>query len=162
MLRKKIFLLGVCCLLLAVSAAYSDYLFIPARAFHGDAQTVDYDSYETRIWMETSGGYLVAPVYLPQGAVVDGVFLFYKDNGTGYIRCELMRVNPDADGYVQQFPITTSGASPDVQHAVNWAVTAGTRTINNAVFTYYIRLYFSSSATGSTDYSVYGVRIHYH
>jgi hypothetical protein len=144
----------------AASVGYADYLFVPARAFHADADDVAYDSYETRIWKDDSTGYLVAPVYLPQGAVVDGVFLFYRDSGTGYISCVFMRTNPDANTYQSQFPITTSGDTGD-GHAVSWAVTNGTRTINHAVFAYYLRLYFYVSDDAS-NYRVYGVRIHYH
>jgi hypothetical protein len=119
----------------------------------------DFHGSNTALWKTTSSGRVATPVYLPHGAVIDGIFLFYYDNGPGDITCKLFRINPDTNIYAEQFPIQTSGTSTSIRHAVSWRVMAGTRTVNHNVFAYYIDIDFPG---GGTDYRVLGVRIHYH
>jgi len=147
-------------LILFSGTGRADHLFIPHTAFNGSNYDTTYLTYNHYTRMQ-SQGFLVAPVYLPQGAVVNGVILFFEDKGPGYIACNLVRVNPDAGTERFQFPIQSDGSTAGIRHEANWAVTQGTRTVNHAVFSYYVRIQFSFTDNFS-NYALYGVRIHYH
>jgi len=146
-MKKSALTLGILILFLSSGfIGYADTLFIPHSAFTPETEDTDYYRMAAYIRNDSiSAKTFSAPVYLPQGAVIDGMFLFYEDSASYYIQCSLFRVNPDAGLDQQQFFVMTSSSSPGIKHIADWTLTAGTRTVNHNVFTYLLKLYWFSS-----------------
>jgi hypothetical protein len=145
-------------LFILAAAVNADTKFISHCAFVPDVDEANLGRTEWYLH-EDSGRWYYAPLDLPQGSVIDGIFLFCKDSSaTGSLDFYIIRNNPDTGLSVHQFPISTSDAI-GIQHPSSWRVTAGTRTINHDVFTYTLTVKFNGN---DPNLRVYGVRVHYH
>jgi hypothetical protein len=165
-MKKAIFVSAVVFLLFLLQAtSYADHISIGPAAFtpaqeHNDIYIAADGSY-----FQTSDSYSIffAQVFLPQGAIIDGMFFFYTDNNSGadcYMACDLKRLNYDTGTTQEMFRVTTPGADSSVRHIADWTLYQGQREVRNQSFAYYVKVWFNNTAGGNLKF--HGVRIHYH
>jgi len=147
----------------SAGSIYGDYISLSPAVFIPRQSTTTY-------YKSTSGSYLdtyvapciyFAPVFLPQGAVIDGIFFFYYDENSdsgGYMTCILERLNYDTGNDQELFRVNSQGSAPGVRKTGTWTLWGGSRVVKNQSFAYYIKLWFNADP----NLRFHGVRIHYH
>jgi hypothetical protein len=144
------------------------YLTIPASAFQADGQQNDVWAYVNGLAYIPSGTeplsvFSFAPVYLPEGAVVEEVTFYYYDNdetGNAHVKGRLSRYSVDtaASNTLAEIESTTTGASLDVQSSTDTSIYNST--IDNQAYAYYLRGEFQVDIA-SFNLKFYGCRIKY-
>ncbi|MBI4722195.1 MAG: hypothetical protein HY769_04235 [Candidatus Stahlbacteria bacterium] len=128
----------------ADTAAYcvpdTNYFVVGGEAFVPGANVDYYNTYGNggAYIAITGSGALVAPVHLPQGAVVTGFKVFFDDNSASDMTVHLARLNLAAGAYnwmatVSSTSITGYGSGTD--ESISYA------TIDNTAFGYHIYAY---------------------
>ena len=119
------------------------YLTVPPAAFrpNGDLQ-VDDSNFGLDIYKSSANGYTaMAPVYLPDGAILKSLKFYYADyNTTGILICDFYRATLDSSAYnlIAYVAASTTGApgdtfgtdTADSQYAV----------VDNQTYAYYLIL----------------------
>jgi hypothetical protein len=107
---------------------------------------------------QVGGGWLMAPVNLPHGAVVTALHMTYLDNtGAGDMTVAL-HARTDAANLLDIALVSTSGQSTAVRSGSTFTVNDGV--IDNATRGYHLRA-FSSNWPGNLLLRIFGVRIEY-
>ncbi|UCE41025.1 MAG: hypothetical protein JSV17_16540 [Candidatus Aminicenantes bacterium] len=166
-MKKLLFISGVVCLLLfSATVGYAvEYMWIGAAAMTPNQTNVQFnkDWNYTKLFAGGADMQLVAPVYLPDGATINGVYFFFEDNNTtGHIYITLIRVNVQSEVMQEMFrTITTAGgATPGMQVTSDWTVTAGQKEVKNSTFAYYVHVHLDQDESAG-NLRFHGVRIHY-
>lgn len=145
----------------SILATYDSPLFIPAADFRTDGLYPEAQSYSVGgYWKgdDLGGVYLMAPVWLPDGAEINSVWLFAVDNdgdcSTADISMWMQRVdnyNGSVDGMAV---VSTSGSLGNMQtpHETN----PSHPTIEYPDFSYWLTV-----RVCSTDHELYGAMIFY-
>ena len=134
----------------------SSPLVIPAAAFRSDGNDPD------GFFFDFAGGYmngdgtacLKAAVYLPQGAIVQGVYASVYDNAAGNVMVNLRRVDRStgASDVMASLGTTTDGTS--IQHVSD-------ETIGFPEVRYPAYAYYATTCLNYADHRLYSVRIYY-
>jgi len=123
-------------------------------------------AHETELYVlhSVDGPYFVAPVYLPNGAIVRKVTVYLTDNGTGpddEVRVYLRRQNL-MTGVVQTMTYVCNH-SPALPHKPSRQTMTDTtisyRTINNGSYSYTVYVWFIFDCTDRVRF--HGVKIEY-
>jgi hypothetical protein len=141
--------------------AYGSPLFVPAADFRTDGLYPEAQFYSTAgYWKgdDLGGVYLVAPVWLPDNAEINAVWLFGVDNdddcSTADMTLWLQRVDNYTGAVDGMAVVSTSGASTNMQTPHEGDPT-------NPVITYPDYAYWLTVRICSTDHELYGVMIFY-
>jgi len=178
-LLSTVFVISLLLLSFSGLMAQNKYYCVPLDAFHGLDDGEDYSQsfwVFTGVWTEMafpwlckpdSAGYVVAGINLPQDAVMSGFNVMYYDNGGDYITVQILRKNVWTSAYPEViFSYQTSGSASFLRSAGMWANLLGGdgRQVKNQMFTYSVRIYFSSSDGNQygNEYGIFGIRIVYH
>lgn len=101
---------------------------------------------------------MVAPVNLPDGAVVTAFEVFYRDNSATVDLAVSLNLRPyAASGYTQMANIATSGASASALSAIDTTIVEAT--VDNAARVYMVNAFCSDWAGSAT--TIKGVKITY-
>jgi hypothetical protein len=134
------------------------FVSVGSLAFKPNPPTLSYSFISNRLY--NNGGQYGAfftPVYLPQGATITQLVLYFVDNGTSDISVFLVSYPLDDPAAVTEMAyMTTSGASPAPRTLVVNPFASGNLIDNQSNF--YI---VSVGLPNSINYSVGGVRIDY-
>ncbi len=106
---------------------------------------------------QPGGGWLMAPVHLPDGAVITALHATFLDNATGNMVVAL-QTRTISGTLIEIASVASSGASVSVQTATTNAITDGV--VDNSTRGYHLRV-FSSNWPGNLLLRVFGVRIEY-
>ena len=142
---------------------HADSIIIPASEFVvGQPGTSDvihyYHGTYFGIYDDATYRYFYAPVFLPHGAQVTSVIVFFEDDSTYNITVQLSRRNMYT-GSIQNLCSWTSSSNTSgwQTHKISpislWS-------INTTGYAYYLYVYFSGSSQLS-ELSILGVRINY-
>jgi len=108
-------------------------------------------------YIETGTGALVAPVHLPQYAVVTAFKVIYYDSSTGNLdSVKLERLNPNAGGVVSMAEVTSSG-TPGYDSGTDSSIDY--YMIQNLAYSYDVRAY--STGWDSSNLRIMGAVITY-
>jgi hypothetical protein len=131
-------------------------LVIPAAAFSSDGGFPDgfFFDFETGYLRGDNFACLKAPVYLPQGAVVDSVYASLYDNADGTVAVTLRRVDVVSGSMDIMAAAGTTTDSTSIQQTED--ITVSYREV-----TYPRYAYFLTTCLNSADHRVYSVRIYY-
>jgi hypothetical protein len=147
------------------SLAHADFVNIPPSEFRSWNDDSNQLFMAPSGWAEyclkdTTTGAIVAPVHLPNGAIIKNMRVMYIDNdGTHNIQAILRRVNMYTGNGVHIFDITSSGLSPSIRTMIDSSAPSGAiRLVSNSVLQYYVMIYFTAP---SADLRLYGVVIEY-
>jgi hypothetical protein len=166
-MKKKVLGIGVLVLLFSATSLTADFVNIPASAFKGWSNTIDYNcvispgSYFYFYSPDGDDGFL-AEVHLPDGVKMKNMRLLYYDNdAVNDMECTLWRHNMFLPDCTAVFQVTSSGASTtSVRSAVDSSTSPNSnRVVYNNVCTYTIRILMNSS--GMNSIRLYGVTIEY-
>lgn len=135
-------------------------LVVPAAAFREDG----HDYGPTNYFFSFSGGHLrggytcqQAPVYLPDGAVVDEVFAsVYDDDAASSILITVYRVNKNTGATDTMAGMSTSAAFNSTDIEILDDASISQPEIDYPTYAYYV-----SSCLGSNDIRLYSVRFYY-
>jgi hypothetical protein len=135
---------GLLCAILLfpqMTQAYS-ILFGPSL-FSPRTDDIDYFQDATILFVNPGSvdGYFTAPVFLPQGAKVTSVIVYYKDNSTELLQFEMKRLNIYDNLEELMFSSYTRGSSSDWRRSINTEIAHPF--INNSSFLYYLSVLFS-------------------
>jgi len=136
-------------------ALQADTLTIPTSAFASDSSF----HIEFGQLVLDSAGYAFAPVNLPNGAIIDGIRFFYRDNGPEGIETSLFKQSMWQVAVQKLFEIASLGAEPGLRWSSDWSLNEGWRTVQTGNSSYWIQIYFGE---GGIDYMVYGAQVIYH
>jgi hypothetical protein len=164
-MKKKVLGIGVLVLLFFTTSLMADFVNVPASAFKGWSNTIDYScvisigNYFYFYSPDGDDGYL-AEVHLPDGVKMKNMRLLYYDNdGSNNMECTLYRHNMFAPDCTAVFSVTSTGAETTIRSAVDSTTSPNSnRVVYNNVCTYTIRILLNS--TGS-NMRLYGVTIEY-
>jgi hypothetical protein len=131
-------------------------LAIPAAAFSSDGGFPSgfFFDFETGYLRGDSFACLKAPVYLPQGAVVDSVYASLYDNAYGNVAVTLRRVDVVSGSIEIMAAAGTTTNSTSIQQK-------GDVTISYQQVSYPRYAYFLTTCLSSADHRIYAVRIYY-
>jgi hypothetical protein len=143
-------------------AAFGDSALVsvvPAAAFSQDGDSASeywFGFLSGRLYGNTAGGCLKAPVYLPYPAVVNSVYATVVDTDAGNdVNMSLYRVD-NYTGLVEEMAnMSTSGAAPTIQTLSVDPITVGT-IVNYPGYSYYATVCLDSWNNG-----LYSVRVWY-
>ena len=159
---KKLFLLGLSfSIFLLPILTYADSIVISPPAFMPFNHNVLYESGWS--WLNVESGsstnVFMAPVYLPNGAQITSVVVFYTDvSATGNLQVQLIKYNiyTDSANYMAQWTSSTSSASYE---NVKLSPIYGGAIVDNGGYAYIVRCYFS--ATEGDNIKLHKVKINY-
>ncbi len=143
----------------AVIGDYNSPMIIPAAEFSSDGANPDHTffSFPDGFVRGTGAGSgcLKAPVYLPDGAVVDYFYGYIVDNESAYtVTVTLERVLAQTGAHDLMASITTSEVSPEIKYLR--APSISPNTISD-LFAYY-----ATTCLYTENTKLYAVRIYYH
>ncbi|MFQ6083217.1 MAG: hypothetical protein ACE5WD_07655 [Candidatus Aminicenantia bacterium] len=122
----------------------------------------DNDYYQSGEYLYSVSGatnrYFYAPVHLPQNAKVTSVTLYYWDDDAGYVQLYFFKENMYNANLYTLCSYSTTGATNAWRYTKISPISYNT--INNGGYTYFIRIYLSSSTAGS-GLRLHGVKILY-
>jgi hypothetical protein len=156
-MKKTIIFCSVMLLFLTSTLlAQTKSMIIPATEFKpmntiGEAYTGERFAYPT----STAYTHWGAPIYLPDGAQVVKVTLFYYDDTGGQIILRIQRTNLYDNSYIRPFEVTSELAGSPSIPAVKSA--SGYMKVNNTGYEHIAWIYFSSA----TNVRIWGVKIIY-
>jgi len=158
---KKAFMVLIC-LFLLTAVAQADKITLGPADFVDDMGAANaYDiTNEEYIIKTTASGTLVAPVHLPDGAIIKSVTVIYYDNDTSAIYWYLGRANKYTGTIDYLYTDYTPGTSTSIRSSVDYScfpAPSYSQVINGACH-YWIELRFY---VVSTDLRVYGITIDY-
>jgi hypothetical protein len=159
-MKKSLLIASLCLLILAPSAlAQTKDIMIPAAAFRPGADHATYHIVNGYARLDTGSPYnfMTAPVNLPEDAKIVKMTIFFKDNGTGYLRVFLYRMNLYTGDWTTHFDIETTGDTSAIRSQSD---SSGYLRIKNGGYQTWLRLYFSDTTIG-TSYHLYGVKLTY-
>jgi hypothetical protein len=147
------------------SLAWADFVNVPPSEFRSWNDDADQLKMAPSGWADfclkdTVQGAIVAPVHVPNGAIIKNIRVMYIDNDATYsIRVVLTRVNMYNGNTADIFDITSSGASVSIRTMIDSsAIPASLRLVSNAVCQYYVLAYFSDP---SEQLRLYGIVVEY-
>jgi len=157
---KKHHLIGLSVVFIFLLAAVlpADTLTISNAAFNPQGSQIIYRS-GYYLWPDSAGTSVQAPVNLPDGAIIDGIRLFYYDNGPALIRAVLVRRSVWQFSWLKLFTVQTSVELNKEQWTCDYSLDSGTRTVNTQNHSYWLDVWFSGSGA---KYLLYDVQIIYH
>lgn len=131
-------------------------LVIPAAAFSSDGGFPDgfFFDFETGDLRGDTFACLKAPVYLPEGAVVDSVYASLYDNADGTVAVTLRRVDVVSGSMNIMAAAGTTTNSTSIQQKEDI-------TVSYQEVSYPRYAYFLTTCLNSADHRVYSVRIYY-
>jgi hypothetical protein len=138
------------------AAEYASPLIIPAADFSSDGQDPD------GFFFDFAGGYvngagtacLKAPVYLPNGATIQGVWASVYDNAPGEVTVILRRADMNSGATDLMAVLSTDVDTTTLQQP-------GTSEISYPVVSYPMYAYYLTTCLNSADHRLYSVRIYY-
>ncbi len=144
----------------AVSGDYSSPMVIPAADFSSDGAQPDRTFFSfTEGYVRGTGagqGCLKAPVYLPNGAILDYFYDYVYDNESTYtVTVTLDRVRNQTGVHDPMAAIASSGTSDQIQY-LGTVPDTKTNTIDNE-FSYY-----TTTCLYTLNTRLYAIRISYH
>ncbi len=161
------------------TTAKTYYLNIPPIAFHATDRNINVDDESFDLQWEYNGYIrgdgsssspfdveLWSPVYLPDGATITNVTIYYQDYDASYsleIRMTLYaRIHSDMGhrAIVDIGPIIT-GLAPGLEKSHNNTPSQEYNKINNQLYHYYIRLYFEAGDINNDGLAFNGCLIEY-
>jgi hypothetical protein len=133
------------------------YLAVPAEAFtvaRTDSASSHVNSFGTggAYFISLTGlNSLIAPVYLPDGAVLEQFTIFFEDSATGSgqdLNVSLQRKGHGDNFFTPLSAITTTGTPGDTSDSA--PVDPFRRVVDNAAYHYFIRAFFTAVPGNST------------
>lgn len=132
------------------------YLSIPGEAFHPGSDVAYVNSYGNGgAYISSGSGAMVAPVYLPDGATVTRLTVYFNDSSSSDITLNLNRLSFTNGGYTILASVTSSG-SAGYQNGND--TTIGSSVINNVGGGY---LAYAYSSSWNSSLKLMGVLITY-
>ncbi len=132
-------------------------LIIPAADFNDDGENNNYRFWPTTGYIRSTGAggaCLMAPVYLPDGKVIENFYVYLYDNSTDNFTVNLRRKqNKDTSSPDVLGGVTTSGTDTSVQILGDDTISSGT--VDNRHYSYYVDTCFSSTSTSHRIYAVW-------
>jgi hypothetical protein len=142
------------------AAIHAETLTIPHTAFTGQSNTIVYARNEGYVYKDVVDSFLQAPVYLPNGAIIEGIKLFYYDNGGKSIQMVLCKQNLVSGIRLNIFGLETTGVEDQRRNIADWTLDAGgSRAVDNKNNTFWLNVMFNGTGT---KYRVYAAQIIYH
>ena len=143
---KKIFILAIgllCTITLFPQSTHAYTILFGPSLFSPRTENIDYFRNATILFVNPGSvdRHFTAPVFLPQGARVTSVVMFFKDNSHAYLQFEMKRLNVFNDRRDLMFSYSTEGSSSDWR--ISFVSSIAKRKINNNSFLYYISVWFS-------------------
>ena len=149
--------------LLIVPMAQAQRISIPPGAFRSfsDAQyDLTIEGWGTSVVKNTIISSLIAPVFLPDGAIIKNIRVMYLDNTVTFMQVWLCRVNMFTELKEDIFDVTSSGQSASIRSMVDSSCPIPAwRLVNNGACQYFVRVHFDSCDTSVLK--LYGISIEY-
>lgn len=146
--------------LLLIGVAHADKITLGPSDFMDDAGAADAldITNDTYLLKTTASGYLIAPIHLPEGAIIRSVRVVYYDNDTDAIYWYVGRANKYTGDKDYLFTAYTDGAVDAIRSSVDSSCqpAASYRKVYNGSCHYWVELRFYSV---TSDLRVYGVVI---
>ncbi len=129
----------------AVATAGARHLSIPAAAF---VPAAAYNSYENHGRYlkhfaqppELEAGYYVAPIQLPQGAILSKLTFYYRDTTVGQAIADLVRHKHDTQGTLLMAEVVSSDTWTPGFGSASTTNFNPTAVIDNSLYSYYVHL----------------------
>lgn len=139
--------------------ASADFSHIPASEFVSGDAGVLYRS-GSCVFMNSTYGFMVAPVDLPDGAIIKNIRVFYYDNSSESIELEFIRHNQFSGDRNILFSIVTQGQFNGSRSSVDSICSPAPsyRKVYNNTCQYYLKAQFGTE--GGT-LAIFGVSIEY-
>ena len=160
MKKVSILAIGLLCMTILfpqVTHAFSS--LFGASLFSPRTDNIDYFQDATILFVNPGSvdRHFTAPVYIPHGAHVTSVVLYFKDNTPAYIDLEMKRLNIFSNKQHLMCSYSTEGSYFDWQaHKIT---RISYRDINNDGFLYFISVWFSEGQ--GRELGLRAVKIHY-
>ena len=143
---KKIFILAIgllCTITLFPQSTHAYTILFGPSLFSPRTENIDYFRNATILFVNPGSvdRHFTAPVFLPQGARVTSVVMFFKDNSHAYLQFEMKRFNVYNNREELMFSFDTEGSSPNWRRSFITRISH--RTIDNSPFLYYFSVWFS-------------------
>jgi hypothetical protein len=143
---KKILILAIgllCAITLFPQSSQAYSILFGPSLFSPRTENIDYFRDATILFVNPGSvdRHFTAPVFLPNGARVSSVVLFFKDNSRAHLQFEMKRMNVYNNREDLMLSFDTEGNSPDWRRS--FITRIAHRTIDNSPFLYYFSVWFS-------------------
>ena len=137
-------------------SAFAESLTIPIGSFIPAQENAQYSFGHSYGYLKNDSPYnwFLAPIYLPDGAKITKVTLFFVDPDTSSIQLWVIRTNLYNGLYTENFYLYTLGAEIGLRNQSD----SGFMKVNYSGYEHVIMLYLPASSA----YKVYGVKLIYH